>query len=596
MKLETDISKNKPQHFLRVSYTNNNAELDCVDLALNPRTLVYLDSQKDRKFIKPIDYLTPEDIGKIKIWVVETIIKLDNEWKRYSSTMPGFIQTIGGDLAILMETIATADLVLTRIWETGDFRYVQIDPTKHHTNNMLQYEIPGNQYGELLNDKCWIENKGIKTQAPIDIGAYKYDDVFFSVPYWRKMAYKVLGVNRISKHMKLNFFSIFLMKMGLSKPSVPSLFLVPYKDNLAMLQYPNSVIVDDYLNILPQKNEEVNALHSKLLSSLENWFKTESHGMEAISIYRNILSEKIIGFVKARKDLIAAYVKIKNIKTSKSLKLLLPSAIGCASDAWVSMAIQERGGMDASCQHGGSHNSYQPYHLFSEARFSYLFTYGSVSPTYKFLEENGKAKIVTCGSPVLKSIVEKSLSSPKEVKRVLYIMNLCVPFYSANFPWEFVLKQFEVLELLNSFSQDYTIHVKEDQTGTVNRSNYPGLEFINVSPREVLDQYDLLILESGLSTAVLEGVVTNKFLAIFTGAEWEDTTKESLDMLEKRAECFHTMDDFIKGLGKILTDPQHNLDRTKLSSSAFQDAYCNPVTVESFFRTIKTTMELNEFS
>lgn len=590
------MSEKKESQYLRILYGANKAELNCIDLAANPQALVYLHSKNDRNFIKPVDFLTPKDIKAIKVCVVETIIKMDNDWQQHSTILPNFIKAIGNDLAILIETLATADLVLTRIWETGDFKFISIDANKFTPNNMVQYEIPGYQYKDLLTDAFWTKERGIKFKVIGQNSKENYINAnIFTPPYWKRVVWSILRLRRIFKQISLNPFSIFLIKSGLRIAPTPSLFVVPHKDTAAMLMHPNSIALDDYLDILPENQKEVNKLHDKLLALLEDWFKSGSPGMDAIKIYNNIIGEKIIAFVRKRKELVAAYLKIKNIKATEPLKLLLPSAIGCATDAWVSLAIQERGGIDASCQHGGSHNSYQPYHLFSEARFSFFFTYGDVSPTYKFLEENGKAKIVTCGSPVLKSIVEKLGTPPTEVKRILYIMNLCVPFYSANFPWEFVLKQFEVLELLNSFSKNYIIHVREEQTGTVVRSKYPGLKFIDVSPREVLNQYDLLILESGLSTAVLEGVVTNKFLVVFTGAEWEETTKESLDMLEKRAECFHSMDDFLGGVKKILRDPNVNLDRKKLSSVEFKNAYCNPVSVESYFATIKETMNLNEF-
>jgi len=256
------------------------------------------------------------------------------------------------------------------------------------------------------------------------------------------------------------------------------------------------------------------------------------------------------------------------------------------------MAIQEKGGVVSSGQHGGGHNSYQPYLIFSEARFSYFFTYGEISPTYEFFQKHGKATIVKTGSPVFYKIQQKCGAPPQRVKRILYIMNLCVPFYSANFPWEFVLKQFQVLELLNLYTDKYTIHIKEEQTGTVKRSNYKGLNFMRDNPKDVLHKYDMLIVESGISTAVLEATVTNKYIVAFTGAEWEDSSKESLDMLSKRAECFHTYDDFLAGLGKILDDPRKNLDPSKLTSLDFMNTYCNPVSPEHYIETIKNTLKL----
>ena len=109
-----------------------------------------------------------------------------------------------------------------------------------------------------------------------------------------------------------------------------------------------------------------------------------------------------------------------------------------------------------------------------------------------------------------------------------------------------------------------------------------------------MNEYDLLVVESGLSTAVLEVVVTKKFIALFTGPEWEDTSRESLDMLAKRAECFTTYDEFLSGLKNILTDPGKHLDQKKLDSREFINVYCNPVTPESYIATVKKAMKLDD--
>ena len=107
-----------------------------------------------------------------------------------------------------------------------------------------------------------------------------------------------------------------------------------------------------------------------------------------------------------------------------------------------------------------------------------------------------------------------------------------------------------------------------------------------------MHKYDLLIVESGISTAILEAAVTNKFIVAVTSAVWEDSSKESLDMLAERAECFTTYDDFLIGLKKILDDPENHLDPAKFSARNFIDTYCNTASPESYVNTIKKTMGL----
>ena len=162
--------------------------------------------------------------------------------------------------------------------------------------------------------------------------------------------------------------------------------------------------MDDYLYILPVKQAEVKALQEKMIVTLNSWFEKKLPVLEEISMCRTIVRDRIVGFIKNRQELLAAYIKMKNVSSQHFIKMVLPSSIGCATDAWGSMAVQENGGLVASGQHGGSLNSYQPYHLFSESRFSFFFTYGTESPTYSFLKKYGKADIITSGSTVLHAI------------------------------------------------------------------------------------------------------------------------------------------------------------------------------------------------
>jgi hypothetical protein len=582
---------------LRILYEQKDEMSDYVDLAVTPQALVYLNSLGNRHYLKPIDFLSPQEIKEVKQWTVETVIAMDYGWQKHAAILPEFIKVIGLDLCILLETIKVADLVLTKIWSTHTFKHICIDSIRTIPNNMLQYEFVGYQYIDLLNDSLWTDEKGIrivKNQTPDTESKYIYKNVF-DPPYWRKTISYFLSLYRASRQLKINLFSIFFIKLGITSPPIPSLFVVPNKDNAVMLQYQSSVRLHDYLNILPNEQKKVDNLQVELINSIEGWFNKSTPEMENIRLYKNIILQKFTGFIRTRKKLLGSYIKMQSIKSPRSLKMILPSAIGCDVDAWSSMAIKENGGIVASTQHGGAYgNCYFPFFLFSDMRFDYFFSYHKpeISPIFNLAQKYGKAQWVKTGSNFLFKVQQTCSEPPKSIKNIFYIMNLCVPFYSANFPWEFILKQFQVLELLNSYGDKYTIQIKEEQTGTVQRSKYPKLDFINDSPKEVLHKYDLLILESGISTAVIEAAVTNKYLAVFTGAEWEESSKESLDMLSKRAECFDTPDDFLAGLKKILDDPQTRLDPSKLSSHDFMNTYCNPVPQKSYLETIKKTLEL----
>lgn len=587
---------------LRIAYTEKDEALsNIIDLAVTPQALVYLNSSGNRHYLKPIDFISPQEIKDIKRWVVETVMVMDYGWQKDGTMLPELIKVIGLDLCILLETIKVADLVLTKIWSTNNFKHICTDPIKNLPNNMLQYEFPGYQYTDLLNDSLWTDEKRIKivkNQTPYTESEYINKDVF-DPPYWKKILRLFLCLYRVSRQMKINLFSIFFIKLGIIRPPIPLLFVVPNKDNSEMLQYQSSVRLHDYLNILPNEQKKIDNLQAELINSIEGWFNKNTPEMENITLYKNIIGKRLTDFIRTRKKLLGAYIKMQSIKSPHPLKMILPSAIGCDVDAWSSMAMKENGGIVASTQHGGTYGScYFPCLVFSDMRFNYFFSYHTpeISPIFNLAQEHGKAEWVRTGSNFLFKIQQTCGEPPKSIRNILYIMNLCVPFYSANFPWEFVLKQFQVLELLNSYGNKYTIHVKEEQTDTVQRGKYPKLDFINNSPKDILHKYDLLILESGISTAVLEAAVTNKYLAVFTGAEWEESSKESLDMLSKRAECFDTPDDFLAGLKKILDDPQTHLAPSKLSSSDFMNTYCNPVSPESYTEIIKKTLELPELS
>jgi len=583
---------------LRIAYTEKDEALsNIIDLAVTPQALVYLNSSGNRHYLKPVDFISPQEIKDVKQWTVETVIAMDYGWQKHATILPELIKAVGLDLCILLETIKVADLVLTKIWSTNNFKHISIDSTEIAPNNMLQYEIPGYQYTDLLNDSLWSNKKKIKVvkdQKIFDSSSYLSKDVF-DPPYWKKTVSYFLSLYRVSRQMKINLFSIFFIRLGITRPPIPSLFVVPNKDNSEMLQYQGSVRLHDYLTIVPNEQRKIDNLQTELINSIEDWFNKNTLEMENITLYKNIIGKRLTDFIRTRKKLLGAYIKMQSIKSPHPLKMILPSAIGCDVDAWSSMAMKENGGIVASSQHGGTYGScYFPFLLFSDMRFNYFFSYHTpeIAPIFNLAQEHGKAEWVRTGSNFLFKIQQTCGEPPKSVRNILYIMNLCVPFYSANFPWEFILKQLQVLELLNSYGDKYIIHIKEEQTGTVQRSKYPKLNFINDSPKDVLHKYDLLILESGISTAVLEAAVTNKYLAVFTGAEWEESSKEFLNMLSKRAECFDTPDDFLEGLKKILDDPQTHLDSSKLSSFDFMNTYCNPVSPESYIEIIKKTLEL----
>jgi len=580
---------------LRVAYNRLPVAEGHVDLAVTPRALVYFDREKTGKYFKPIDFLSKEDIKDTKYWSAETVMAMACEWRGKGGILPLLIEAVGADLCILLEYVKIADLVLTRAWDRGDFTSISADAFEMF-DNMIQYGWANYGYVDLLFDEKWCKQRSIEvesTQYKTAMEAVHHKDPFV-IPFWKRCVLQVLGLYRCSRRMKV--LSMIGMKLGFADPVIPKLIVVPTRNAEIMMKCEDSVCLKDYLLILPKNREKAKTLQSEVVSLLEQWFSQDSPAMKRIDLYKEIIEKRLVGFIKKRLDLVTAYVQMKELKNPKPLKMLLGSTIGCGIDAWCSMAIQENGGTVASGQHGGGYgNAYFPYVLFSDLRYKYFFSYGQpeMTPLCKYHGKFANAELVKAGSPVLYEVQQSCGSPPTEVAKILYVMNLCVPFYSANFPWENILEQLKVLELLNTFSNKYSIDVKEEQTNTIGHSNYPGLKFIKESPVKVLHDYDLLIVESCISTAVLEAVATNKFIVVFTGAEWEDASKVSLDMLSKRAECFHDWNSFRLGLKEILETPNSKLDTTKLNSSEFIDTFCNPLPPDKYTNTIKETLELH---
>lgn len=580
---------------LRVAYNRLPVAEGHVDLAVTPRALVHLDREKSKKYFKPIDFLSQEDIKSVKHWSAETVMAMACEWREKGGILPLLIEAVGVDLCILLEYIKIADLVLTRAWDRGDFTSISADAFEMF-DNLIQYGWANYGYVDLLFNEKWCKQRSIEvesTQYKTAIESVHHKDPF-TIPFWKRCAYMILGLYRCSQRIKV--LSMIGMKMGFADPVIPRIIVVPTRNVEIMMKCEGSVCLKDYLLILPKNRKKAQVLQSEVVSLLEQWFSQDSPAMKRIDLYKEIIENRLVGFIKKRLDLVTAYVQMKELKNSKPLKMLLGSTIGCGIDAWCSMSIQENGGVVASGQHGGGYgNAYTPYVRFSDLRYKYFFSYGQpeITPLCKYHGKFANAELVKAGSPVLYDVQQSCGSPPPtEVVKILYVMNLCVPFYSANFPWENILEQLKVLELLNTFSNKYTIDVKEEQTNTIQHSIYPGLKFIKESPVKVLHDYDLLIVESCISTAVLEVAATNKFLVVFTGAKWEDASRESLDMLCKRAECFHNWNSFLSGLKEILENPESKLDIEKLNSSEFMDTFCNPVPAEKYINTVKETLEL----
>jgi hypothetical protein len=563
----------------------------CEDLAVTPVALASL-SAAGRPYLKPVDYFSPQDIGEIKSWVTTTVEVMEAEW-RQRDILPLFLQSVGLDLCVLLESLTVTDRVLSTLWDTGRFSRIQVGPCQP-SYPMLQYSLPYASYADLLADGEWCRSKAISVELLENIFVAERHPPH--APHWKDTLKAVAGLLRGSQRFAIGWVARVARMIGLQHVVTPELVVAPNRDNGEMLRCRGSVSLDTYLASFPHHEGSVEDLTTILVNALESWFREESVAIRRLGLFRDIIHRRLLGFIRTRQDLVTAYVRVRDGVMESPPTLLLGSAIGCSPDAWVSMAHREKGGVVASAQHGGGYgNWYSPYHIFSDYRFDFFFSYGSpeLSPTYEFAQQHGKARWVATGSPILNQVRARRGKPPREVTRVLYVMNLSVSFYSANFPWEHVLSQIKTLELLTGYSTEYSIHVKEEHTGAVRREDYPGLHWVTESPSKVLHEYDLLILESGMSTAVLESASTNKFMVVFTGFEWEDVTEHSLNLLDRRAECFHRWEDFLPGLARILDDPSKHLDPAKLRSVEFMEAYCGPVSAEAYVSTIRHALSLS---
>lgn len=572
---------------LRIAADRVRVQAECDDLAVTPLALTFL-SAEGRPYLRPIDFVSAEEIRGIKHWVIETAQAMDAEWGA-NPVLPSFIRAVGFDLCVLLETLKVADLVLSKLWSSGAFTNVQVRP--HPVwNRMLEYPLSSYGYADLLSDEGWCRTRTIEVR--FEATPIKYRDGF----------YKGAGGDTVrqlaadSRRRAAGWMAYILAKATGSGAMSPRLIVVPHKDVSEMLTYPGAVTLERYLATLPTRKSNVKAVASQLMESVDRWFSDATPALNRLGTLKNIVRQRLRGFVRVREDLIQTYVKTRDAVRDQVPVMLLPSSGGCSPDAWAAMALQEKGGVVASGQHGGAYGNLNcPYFVFSDCRFDYFFTYGSpaTSPIYEFAKAHGRAQWIAAGSPILGAVRRKNGPPPATVRKVLYVMNLSVAFYSANFPWEHILSQLKTLELLTGYATAYSIHVKEEQTGAVRREDYPGLHFITGSPKDVLHEYDLLILESGMSTAVLEGASTNKFLVVFTGSEWEDVSSRSLDLLSRRAECFHRWEDFLPGLARILDNPAKHLNPMKLKSDEFVEAYCGPVSAEQYVGTIRHALSLS---
>lgn len=563
---------------------------DCEDLAVTPKALSELSAAR-RPYLQPVDYFSPSDIIDLKWWVMTSVEMMEAEWRELG-VLPLFLQSVGFELCVLLESVKVSDLVLTKLWNTGRFALIQIGPYQP-SHPMLEYARPFDAYAELLRDAAWCDSKAIRVVA--FVGLVETERRSTRAPLWKEPLKAVRRVLRGARQMVVGYAAEAMCRLGLQHVVEPELIVVPHKDTTELLACRGAVTLDSYLTSLRHREQSVTDLTALLLNAVDSWFQGASPVMVRLAALKGIIHERLLGFIRTRRDLLTAYVKASEGAPEPPPRLLLASSGGCSPDAWVSMALREKGGVVASAQHGGAYGNLKcPYYVFSDYRFDFFFSYGSpeLSPTYEFARQHARAKWIATGSPVLDEVRRRRGAPPRTVTKVLYVMNLSVSFYSANFPWEQILGQFKILELLSRFADRYTMHVREDQTGAVHRPLYPGLHFINKRPKDVLHEYDLLILESGMSTVVLEGTATNKFLAVFTGSEWEDVSDHSLDLLSRRAECFHRWGDFLAGLERVLEDPLKHLDARKLHSDEFIEAYGRPVSAAQYATTVRHALSL----
>ena len=62
--MKQDISNN-----LRIVYTGKEEpKMNIIDLAVTPQALVYLHSLGNRQYLKPVDFISPQEIKDIKQW------------------------------------------------------------------------------------------------------------------------------------------------------------------------------------------------------------------------------------------------------------------------------------------------------------------------------------------------------------------------------------------------------------------------------------------------------------------------------------------------------------------------------------------------
>lgn len=577
---------------LRIVHVSVPEAQGCEDLAVTPRALAAL-SAAGRACLKPVDHFTPAEIIEVKAWVTTTVEMMDAEW-RTRGVLTLLLQAIGFDLCVLLESLKVTDLVLSRLWASGRYSEIQLGAYEA-AYPMLEYSRPFDAYADLLKDAGWRSERNVAVEALMTeaaIGAH-------GAPRKRLRSY--LGILRqrlgASQRFVLGKATAAGRAVGLRRTNIPDLIVVPHKDTERLLACKGSSTLDTFLATLPANDGAVAVLRAEVERSLAHWFAEPTPAMERLGLLRKIIRERVLGFIRTRNDLVAAYVKARDAADNQHPPaFLLASSGGCSPDAWVWMAFREKGGVVASAQHGGAYGNLScPYYIFSDFRFDYFFSYGDpkLSPVYEFAQRHASAKWIGAGSPVLNEVRLRRGQPPRSVKKIFYVMNLSVSFYSANFPWEHILGQFKTLEILNRFSCDYSIDVREEQTGAVRRSLYPGLNFITNRPKEVLHKYDLVVLESAMSTVVLEGSATNKFLVVFTGAEWEDVTPASLELLAKRAECFDRWDEFHAGLERVLQEPAKCLDAAKLESEDFFTAYGNPVSGEQYMTTVRRTLSLS---
>lgn len=585
---------------IRIIYTAENAVPGFIDLCVTPTALVSSDHSRGSDYLRPIDYLSPEDIKKIVGLVFDAVLVLDAKWRKLGSELPDLFKMIGADLSIFLEEIMTADLVLNRVIDKFKPTIFSIG-LYTDTCNMVQYEGANFGYIDLLADGRWRGGKGVKVEIDATINSQKdvlHHSNIFNLPKWKKVIHKWLSILRGAWSLRIDPISIILIKLGIIDPKKPAILIASNKDSSFLLGCNKSIELNNYLDLVSNvTNSEITDFQRNLITLISKMLDDSSSGLRYLEPFKNILKNKLIRFIGKRRDLLGSYLKMHALGFNAPDKMIVASTLGCGVDAWCAARILEQGGEVASVQHGGGYgNGNFPMMIFSDYRYSYFFAYGdpSATPMNTLIKEYGGANRLMVGSPILHKVKKNcvSVNLGKSIKKIFYIMNLCPSFYSAKFPWEHILEQLKTLDLLQKYSDKYLIDVKKDHSNAIDESLFKGLNFINKSPREVLHEYDVIITESAVSTAVLEAAVSNSHLVLFTGSEWEDSSKESLEILSKRAESFNTWSEFHSGLRNILENPNQYLDVKKIESSEFADLYCNPVTPEQYVNTIKKVLRV----